>query len=432
MAVKVWLPLSGDTTTNNGLNPVTTTVTGTATYGNGILGGQSFVSGEASVGFALANGALSTFSVSIWVKENSATVGTKIFQIGTVACEKVADGYAMTNLASGTLFSLESGWNHVVIVADTTNVVAYVNGVATDALTQTGSLSANAAVVIGGDWAGNISDFKFCDHAYSQFEAYAESQALVVNYAFNAVQTLGTGVTLPVGTTAAAWGFGLKEFDMSGNEFDATYGATKPAAAATTPMYSSAIDFTGASTLVSPEINTVDLASRYTVSFWAKGTGTVASFKYGSSVSANDATDWHNYVVTSAGKAYVDGEETTGVSGLITGNAENVITLGAFGGSLSDFRVYAKELSADEIKSILTRRAAVDNTGKLIASEFIANDETVENVGISKAGIISATALANFSGDVAKEENPDEPVDVTKFNIVGSTGAINAVDVIEY
>jgi hypothetical protein len=197
-------------------------------------------------------------------------------------------------------------------------------------------------------------------------------------------------------------------------------------------MYSSAIDFADASTLTSPDINTVDLASRYTVSFWAKGTGTVASFKYGSSVSANDATDWHNYVVTSAGKAYVDGEETTGVSGLITGNAANVITLGAFGGSLSDFRVYAKELSVDEIKSILTRRAAVDNTGKLIASEFIANDETVDKVGISKAGIISATALANFSGDVTKEENPDEPVDVTKFNIVGSTGAINAVDVIEY
>ena len=428
MAVKVWLPLSGDTTTNKGLSTITTTVTGTATYASGILGGKSFTSGAASVGFTLAGAAPAEFTVSFWVKEGvGAATGTSIFAIGTAACQKTSTGYEISDLASGDLFTLTSGWNHVAITATGNKVLAYVNGVAQDEVTQSGSLSANSAVVIGGDWAGNIEEFKILDKAMSKFEAYSEAQGLVINYGFNGVQSLGAGVSLPTGTTAADWGFGVKEYDLSGNEFDATYGTIKPSNSSDSAIYSSAMDFTGADALTSPVIDTTQLVGRYTVNVWAKASGEVATFTAGATLSASDATGWHMYTATSDGTLYVDGvEDTSGdATGLITSSAENGLTIGgSLGGAISDFRLYATEFTADEVLALYKRRVSVDNFGKVIASEFIATDDVLKP-SFSKKGIVSAPAIANYAMD------NEEAVNVTKFNITAEDGALNAVDVIE-
>lgn len=442
MAVKVWLPLNGDTTTNNGLSAITASITDdthTASYAAGILGHRGFSSGVDTINFTLVE-AISKFSVSMWIKENSAQTGDVIFTIGSFACTKTATGYSVNGLASGDLFTLESGWNNVVITADGTKVKAYVNGAEVEnSLDQVGSsIAANSVVYIGGNsstgrWPGVISDFKICDHVMSLFEAYSEAHGLVVNYTFNGVTSLGSGVTLPTGTVAADWGFGSKEYDLSGNEYDATFGTVKPAASSDSALYSASFNFNGADAITSPAIDTTELATRYTVSVWAKGSGNIATFSNGGTLTgAADTTKWHNIVVTSDGKKYVDGVESGTLSGLIgTGNCTIAIG-GAFTGLLSDFRVYAVALSADEVEALYKRKAAVDASGKMIASEFVSLDDTT-GTSFGKNGVVSSAAILNFTGSY--DDSKDEitgMASVTNFAVAQSTHTVQAVDVIEY
>ena len=76
--------------------------------------------------------------------------------------------------------------------------------------------------------------------------------------------------------------------------------------------------------------------------------------------------------------------------------------------------------------ALYKRKAAVDNTGKVIASEFIADDENISVPGFSKTGVVSAAELANWTGE------EESPVDVTTFAIYQASGDINASDVIEF
>lgn len=444
MAVKVWLPLNGDTTTNNGLSEVSASIvddTHSASFSAGILGHNGLVLGTDK--YTLTLPAMSKFSVSFWVKENSAEAGDVLLTIGTFAVTKTATGYEVDKLASGDLFTLESGWNHVAITANGTNVVAYVNGAEAETLSQVGgSIAANTVVYIGGDstgneWPGVISDLKICDHVMSLFEAYTEAHGLVVNYAFNGVTSLGSGVTLPTGTTAADWGFGTKEYDLSGNEFDATFGTTKPTASNDSALYSASFNFNGSDAIVSPAIVTTELSTRYTVSVWAKGSGTIATFSNGAELTgASDSSDWHNVVVTSAGKKYVDGVEVGSLSGLIGTGSCTIAIGGGFTGLLSDFRVYATELSVDEIEALYKRKAAVDKSGKLIASEFVSLEAT-DGTAFGKNGVVSAVEIGNFSGTLSTSvADPlgeiSSKTDVAGFSVVKTSETVNAVDVIEF
>jgi hypothetical protein len=442
MAVKVWLPLNGDTTTNNGLSAITAAITDdthTPTFAAGILGHRGFVSGTDTLNFKLP--AIAKFSVSMWIKESSATANSVLFAIGDRECTKTANGYEVSGLASGTLFELASGWNHVVITANGTKVEAYVNGVKSEnSLNQVGSgIAANTTVYIGGtssgdNWSGIISDFKICDHVMSQFEAVAEANALVVNYAFNGVTSLGSGVTLPAGTTASDWGFGNKEHDLSGNEYDANYGTAQPVSSSDTPLYSASMNMSSADAIVSPTIDTTEFTNRYTVSVWFKGSGSnIVKFSNSDNAIAASGTSgaWHNLVVTSANKQYIDGVEQDATQLKVIGTGNATITIGTnYTGLISDFRVYAKALSADEVLALYKRKAAVDTSGQLIASEIVSLDST-ETTGFSKKGVVSAPSIGNFSGTY-KEGEVENMASVTEFNINQTSGDINAVDVIEY
>lgn len=459
MALKVWLPLSGDITTNYGLGDPVVSADSTADpapnliYGHGILGGKSLGLGSSGAAVVLDikqeyTTAPSKFTISFWVKEGTNSAGAELFTVqrGTTvsfSCVKTADGYEVQGLASGTLFTLANGWNHVAITADGTTVKSYVNGVLSESKSQTGSIvvaSNKFDIIFGGkntgdpvnSWSGYLDSVKFYDSVLSLFEVVAEANALVLHYSFNGKVSLGTGVTLPAGVTAAMMGFGDKEHDLSGNEYDGTFGEIKPASSTDTAMNSASYDFTGAGNITSPTVVTTEFNSRYSVSVWAKGTGTIATFSNGGSIAGAGADKWHNIVVLSNGKKYVDGVEDGTVSGLIgTGNC--TITIGgSFTGKLSDFRIYAKEFSEEEIVALFKRRAAVDNTGKLIASEFVVTDDT-DTPSFGKTGIVSAAAMASWSGtyDDAKDEYTGV-TDVSTFSVLQASSAINAVDVIEF
>lgn len=445
MALKVWLPLSGDISTNNGLGAVTTVLSQanvedpTPTFNNSILSGSALRVGPASLTInATLDAAPSEFSVSFWINEASVPAAGKIlFKIGSFTCVKNSDGYAIQGLAAGTLFTLPyaNRWYFVTITADGTTVKAYVDGVQSEAgdVTQVGNIvSANLAITLGDTESYvtyDICAVKFYDSVLSHFEVVNESYGLVVNYGFNAGVSLGTGISLPEGVTADMMGFGTMESDLSGNGYDGTYGDVLPTKSTDTPLYSSSMDFSAAGAAVtSPPIDTRELGATFTLSVWAKGTGTIVSFSAGGSLSASDANNWHQIVVLSNGKKFVDGVEDTGrINELIGLSGSNVITIGSsFNGKISDFRIYARHLSTDDIMALYKRKAAVDNTGKVIASEFIADDENISVPGFSKTGVVSAAELANWTGE------EESPVDVTTFAIYQASGDINASDVIEF
>ena len=445
MALKVWLPLSGDTT-NYGLTGATTEAYD-ATYGNSILGTKALTSGKVHVTMDSAE-SFAKFTISGWVKEGSNDAGAVLVAVqnGTNNVFKLvkgAEGYSIPAISSETLFTLTNGWNHFAVTADGTTVKAYLDGALVKETTQSASISTANKLTVGGElasettvegvttrtfanaWTGSVSNIKLSDSVASQFEIVAAANAMVVNYSFNGAVSLGTDITLPSGTTAADFGFGDKEHDLSGNEFDASYGNTLPVASSDTAMYSSSMDFTGADAVTSPIIVTTEFANRYTVSVWAKvASGNVATFSNGGSIPAAGADDWHNIAITNSGVMYIDGVASeTAVSGLIgTGNC--TITIGG-SGKISDFRVYAKTLTAAEVLALYKRKAAVDDSGKVIASEFIVNDD-VTAPAFSKTGVVSSVGINNWSG---QEESP---VDVTRFAIYQSTGAVDATDIIEY
>ena len=452
MALKVWLPLSGDTT-NYGLSDASAAATSAnIDYGNGILGGQALVAGAESMVFGSFTASLSKITISAWVKEgsgNSAEAAILAVQSGTTAVlvlQKTATGYAIPQLVDEDLFTLESGWNHIAVTADGTKVKAYLNGALVKDVTQTGTIAAASAtysLTIGGKvatettenevttrtfgsaWVGSICAVKISDSVASLFEVVNEANGLVINYSFNGKVSLGTGVELPQGTTAADFGFGDKEHDLSGNEFDAPFGTVQPVSSSDTAMYSASYDFTEADAIVTPAIRMQEFASRYTISVWAKGTGTIATVGSGTAVTASDAAAWHNIVVTSAGKKYVDGVESGTLSGAIASGANTISIGGSFTGKLSDFRIYATEMSADQIANLYSRKAAVDNSGKLIAAEFVVDDENIEKPGFNKKGVVSAAEMGNWTGE------SDNPSYITSFSITAETGAVNVTDVLE-
>ena len=455
MALKVWLPLSGNTT-NYGLSNVPVYTKNTQ-YGNGILGGRCFNTDTTHYIYGFYNIPFdaSEFTITAWIKEgNSISTGAVIFALqkdesdevkeNIILLEKTSNGgYGIPTLTSEELIpSLSAGWNHIAISANGTMVKAYLNGalVKETSQTSTGTVTVNedCHYVIGGkvngniqqfsvvnNWIGSICGFKLYDNELSLFEVAAEANALVLNYSFNGKVSLGTGVTLPAGTTTETFGFGDKEYDLSGNMFDGTFGENLPTSSSDTAMYSNSMDFSESSGITSANIITTEFASRYTISIWAKGTGNILSIGDWDVVSATDANDWHNIVVTSAGKKYVDGIETGTVSGSMPTGANAVVVGLGFSGKLSDLRIYAKQMTADEIATLYTRKAAVDNTGKLIATEFIVDDE-IEKPSFNKKGVISTAGLDNWTGE------SDSPVDVTSFSIVAETGDVKAVDVMEF
>jgi len=458
MALKVWLPLSGDYRVNYGVTyafvylNANSSSAPRASYENSILGDKA-ITLNTTYDVEISTQVSNAFSFSFWVKEGENNdVGAPLFTLrnsdseNVCVCSKTADGYAIPAIASGTLFSLTPGWNHVAIIADGTKVKAYVNGVQSTAgdVTQITTVSATT-ITLGGlltinsftYWKGAICHFKYYDQAISLFEVVKESEGLVLNYSFNGVVSLGTGITLPAGTTATTFGFGDKEYDLSGNGFDGTFGEVKPTGSLDTPMYSSSMDFTESSGITSANIITTEFASRFTITVWAKGTGAFLSIGNWAALSASDSSAWH-FLAISSGKMYVDGVETGSASGSMPTGSNAVTITGGFAGKLSDLRIYAKTMTADEIKTLYTRKAAVDNTGKVIASEFVVNDE-VTAPGFSKAGVVSSSELSNWNSadldGVSIDTWTDKtitPTDVTKFAIYQTSGAVNATDIIEY
>ena len=83
-------------------------------------------------------------------------------------------------------------------------------------------------------------------------------------------------------------------------------------------------------------------------------------------------------------------------------------------------------MTADQIANLFSSKAAVDNSGKLIAAEFVVDDENIEKPGFNKKGVVSAANIGSWTGE------SDSPTFIDSFSITASTGAVNVTDVIEF
>jgi hypothetical protein len=154
------------------------------------------------------------------------------------------------------------------------------------------------------------------------------------------------------------------------------------------------------------------------------GTGTSSNvYKGAGTITAAQLTSgWHQFVGTYDGlnvKLYVDGTLNQSVTAYSTktpiyyntsapiwvgaeSQASNTPTSPYFNGRISDVRVYATALSADDIKELYNTSAFITNNGTIGAYEF---NESESNVDINKNGIVEAPSLY--------EDNASLPSDVS-------------------
>ena len=204
MALQVWLPLNSDTM-NLGLNGREAHTVGTVTYASGLLGGKCFNSGEASIEMPIGSVPVE-MTISVWFRlPGSASNGTLVafgglgdrleyFSISrSLSWQNEGIGMLPDGTTLGTV--QEGKWHNLVITADGTNVIPYLDGVAmiTGAQEDTivDAFGSDATIYIGakadgtGRLSGYIQDFKMYDRILSKKEILDLSKGLMLEYTFN-------------------------------------------------------------------------------------------------------------------------------------------------------------------------------------------------------------------------------------------------------
>ena len=231
--------------------------------------------------------------------------------------------------------------------------------------------------------------------------------------------TSGTPITIDFCCPHLVSGYDyiLPEYDYLGtdpNISDSTghgYTATKSGTVtvdSSTPRYSLSTKFTSGSHVYTPALSTGGFTNTYTFSWWAKytnysshmmwgfsngnrlnlymtssifcwNTGDGGSNTFNVSAATYGDNNWHHFAVTGDGtttKLYIDGEFKAnaktykGITGTtIYMNGWDSGTSYNFNGQLSDFRLYATCLSADDIKRLYNTAASVAKNGSMLGYE---------------------------------------------------------------
>lgn len=195
--------------------------------------------------------------------------------------------------------------------------------------------------------------------------------------------------------------------DCSGHGYTATKSGSVTVDSST-PRYSLSTKFVSGSHVYTPALSTGGFTNTYTFSWWAKYTNYTSHMMWGFSngnrlnlymtgsifcwntgdggsntfnISAATYGDdnWHHFAVTGDGtttKLYIDGEFKAnaktykGITGTtIYMNGWDSGTGYNFNGQLSDFRLYATCLSADDIKRLYNTAASVAKNGAMLGYE---------------------------------------------------------------
>ena len=241
-----------------------------------------------------------------------------------------------------------------------------------------------------------------------------------------------TAYTPPVNTALyRAYGLNTEEIEVSGNKLNGDFTNIVPIWVSDSPVFSGAYNFANGAGISSPNLVLSQIANNFTASIWAKGSTSGVLFSTDSGLFVESPASildgkWHQITVTPT-KLYVDGVENASVSLTMENGKINFgsLTVGInWNGLLSDFRLYNRIFSEDEIKKLYTVKAAIDNSGQIFANEFVGGFRNQISMHRAKNGVVNAKDINTCTGSSVANMTS-----VEKFNI-GKT-SINAVELIE-
>ena len=446
MALQVWLPLNGNLK-NKGCANVTFTQPD-LTYTSGKIGQCAYFSNGIktnTVTVSALNG-INNFSVAMWIKLPSNQTYTNFADVinfgcylgnktGTLRLEHYSSSLSWFG---NTIFTGSNGagnygsnkigqndtWQHLVMTCDGQKIYYYVNGyylkeysIPSDYL----GANLNGKVTIGD--TGNYSylnDVRIYDHCLSIVEIKEISRGLVLHYKLNCFLSTGGNIIQ----------------DSSGYGNNGTISGSL-IASDNVPRYERGVlvqNTSAYSKIINTSLNLPD--GPITLSFWSKPTinttedtskmeilfkqfdywtyknytyfvhDTVYRYRW-----TNPWIDgkWHFVTGTYDGESlniYIDGEiinlQTTTTSQTYTNN----LTINLRGNNLSDFRIYATALSAEDIKQLYEVSAKIDNKKGLHCFE-LEEHNTSDNTKLFKTGIFKAKEFNEIEDAMKIKEDLD-------------------------
>ena len=431
MSLQVWLPLTGDLH-NQGLTNVSVTNNGTTVNANGKLG-ECYEFGVNKYidipDYAATFLTYKTFSLSVWFKctaQNTGHTGSALISGGNWNAAANLLNLALGNFSSDHYTKiLISGsgnwgngynynfylntWYHIVLTSGNGAMRVYVNGEligdSYDAFTPT-TLEQSWICIGNGTYnhsfhfIGLMNDVRIYDHCLSVKEIKELSKGLVLHYKLDNLAEEYNNIV----------------FDSSGYENNGTL-MSAPTLSTNSIRYSKSTSFDGTDDgilIQNLQLSNI-INSEVTYSFWIKPDGeTGARSVYFGSYSGtswsiekttgnilrlywNGSPDetttgvtivdniWQHICITKNGtsdvKLYINGEQkwvstkahnaltfpTTYRIGRDTRSGDNT----PYKGLMSDFRIYATALSADDILELYHIAASIDNQGNLFCGEVV-------------------------------------------------------------
>lgn len=390
--------------------------------------------GYQGIGTNIANGTSST---------NSAWLAPKTINVGQY--------YSTLGINSNDYFGLKSGDTYtyrIKLTAPSTKGIKARVQYYTDSSTRTGPTSSITV-------AAGTTGYSYITATLSDAtRGYNQMQLLITNANTSVTSSdpvVVEEVKLERGSTATTWSpaknsanytpdYAIK--DCSGYSRALTVSSTPPVIGNTGPRYGLSATFPSGSYItmddpISPS------AQEFTISVWINpstvsgnqciwngrtSTSTAFSiFLIGSSIRVQDsgskdvavglvANTWYHLVVTwkSGGNKvlYINGVEKYSATAGTLNKSNTLASIGAsstgsavtnnnyFSGMMSDYRIYATALSADDVVRLYNAPISISKEGEVFSSGF---DETASKASFRNTGVVTATEISECYGKFDSE-----------------------------
>lgn len=448
MSLRVWLPLRGSLE-NLGLDEVELTNNGATVNVNGKIG--SCYSFDGTDDYMSADSPdFDVKSVCFWVYPTSISATTVVFadyksrfSFGTAsskiitACGKSGTGSSSYDYTFGIANYNLNQWNHIVMIVDPIDGYhrLWINGVEQQRLSRNNYFNHGDNVLefgkrsTGSYFNGRLNDFRMYDHILSEKEIHDISKALIVHMPLDGTHDDGSTV-----------------YDCSGFHNDGVLQHGTLTVDPDTPRYSNSTYFDGSTYIgfgtrirptdeisvvhwIKPEAVKSTAISCMESGGWAFQNALInlhatvdGTNKYVGSTTVKTRehlNSWHQFAFTYDGfnfDKYVDGELVASTptgsenkSPIKYGGSSVPLWIGAeakssltnpaasssypnYKGYMSDVRIYATALSAEDIKELYGVGASVDNLQNMHAYWY-EEEPTLSNPSITKTGIVKESEL---------------------------------------
>lgn len=460
MGLVVWLPLNGNLE-NQGVSAVTATNNGAIVNTAGKIG--SCYSFDGTDDFLTLNNfnpnGWPEISISAWVYPTAAFDHLFLFRGSGAHRFKInSSGVVFRDTNNSTQRHVALGqtistnvWTHITCVYKRGEIWIYQNGIQT----AHNSTYYNATSTLLNDlneyriarvqsssgndyYTGKINDFRIYDHALSAAEVHEISQGLVLHYKLDDITN---GIT-----------------DSSGYNRNGTMINTIATEDSTNGYYSKHIHISASNQHIQlPTISYSNFGNSFTIAWWGKRDTNSGKMFWGFSdgnrlnglyqgytwntgdgsnnpiyqigtttnITSPTATDWHHYAMTGDGTSaylYVDGVQygkaktykgLTGTQIWING-WRNHTEYSSASLDMSDFRIYATALSANDIKTLYGARARIDNKKNMHAYEY----NELKNV--TNAQEYFTTTSADGTYYINQYRTPTTPAPSYKTNYINA------------